>query len=313
MVKRFKDNKWTTGLNLATTNDQRSNGFFDQSSMANVVISRTVSVGYNLNSSFEYVEKAFKPLSGFAPDSSYVLSSVTNNYMWKGKEASPLNFYWLTNSLQHKFRMINDTHESIYGELEWGNMFRSGATILLVPFIGREYLPYDWNFSGDITIPGNYYSYSGVKIQYDSRQTKPLNYTVVATMNGFYAGERINLSANGYYAINKNFRVTYKYDFNHFNFPQYTSPSDNHEFQSNLFALGIAYTQSIYFSAKALVQYDDVSKTVGGNFRIRINPKEGTDLYIVYNPRLNTSFPPNDRATVDQQTFIIKFSKAFSL
>ena len=56
-VKRFKDNKWMLGANLATTNDRAFGDFFDQSLMANVVISRTVSVGYNLNSSFEYVEK----------------------------------------------------------------------------------------------------------------------------------------------------------------------------------------------------------------------------------------------------------------
>jgi hypothetical protein len=312
-VKRFKDNKWMVGINLATTNDTHSGDFFAQSNMANLVINRTVSVGYNLTSSFEYVEKGFKPLSGFAPDSAYMLSTVTNNYMWKGKETSGLNFYWLTNSLQHKYRTINQTHESLYTELEWGNMFRSGATILLVPSGGREYLPYDWNFSGDIIIPANYYSYAGIKIQYGSRQTKPLNYTLAGNINGFYGGVRVNLAANGYYAINKNFRVNYKYDFNEFHFPSHSSVTGNSDFRSNLVSVGIAFTQSIYFSAKALVQYDDISKTIGGNFRIRINPKEGTDLYIVYNPRLNTIFPPNERATIDQQTLIVKFTKAFSL
>jgi hypothetical protein len=313
VVKRFKDNKWMLGANLATTNDQTFGDFFDQSLMANVVISRTVSVGYNLNSSFEYVEKNFKPLSGFAPDSAYVLSSVTTNYMWKGKESSQLNFYWLTNSTQHKYRTINETHESIYSEVEWGNMFRSGATILFVPFAGREYLPYNWSFAADITIPAQYYSYTGLKLQYGSRQTRPLNYTITAIANGFYGGDRFNLAASGYYAINKNFRITYKYDFNHFHFPRHNSPTANSDFKSNLVSCGVAYTHSIYFSAKALVQYDDVSKTVGGNFRIRINPKEGTDLYIVYNPRLNTIFPPTERSTIDQQTFIIKFTKAFSM
>jgi hypothetical protein len=312
-IKRFKDNKWMVGVNLATTNDRQSNRFFSQSNMANLVINRTVSVGYNLTSSFEYVEKSFKPASGFAPDSAYMLSAVTNNYMWKGKETSKLNFYWLTNSIQHKYRTINQTHESLYAELEWGNMFRSGATILLVPLGGREYLPYDWNFSGDIIIPANYYSYAGLKIQFGSRQTKPINYTLTGTINGFFGGFRVNLGANGYYAINKNFRISYKYDFNDFHFPRHNSATGNSDFRSNLVSVGIAFTQSIYFSAKALVQYDDISKTVGGNFRIRINPKEGTDLYIVYNPRLNTIFPPNERVTIDQQTIIVKFTTAFGL
>lgn len=95
--------------------------------------------------------------------------------------------------------------------------------------------------------------------------------------------------------------------------PKAMATNGESQYQSNLVACGIAFTQSIYFSAKALMQYDDISKTVGGNFRLRINPKEGTDLFIVYNPRLHTAFPNRERPIVDQQSFIIKFTKTFSL
>jgi hypothetical protein len=312
-VKRFKDNKWIAAMNLGITNDKGLTTDLNHSSMANIMLTRVTALGYNHSTSLEYTGKNFRPMAGFAPDSAYVLATVSNGHIWKWKESKKKNLYWVTNSVNYKYRTINQTHESIYTELELGNSFRNGSNIVVTPLAGSEYLPYDWNFRGDITIVKEYYAYSGVKVRYDSKQTNRLNYSMTGQENGFYGGNRFNFFLNGYYAINRNFRIAYKYDFNSFRFPESFSLSNNSNYQSNLVAIGLAYTKSIYFSAKALVQYDDISKTIGSNFRVRINPKEGTDLFIVYNPRLNTAFPNLERPIIDQQTFILKFSKALSL
>lgn len=312
-LKRFKDNTWVAGVNLAATNDKNVSGSFTESALANVVLNRVTTVGFNHSTALEYAGKNFKPLSGFAPDSAYVSINLSNGYIWKWKDSSTKNLYWFTHLITYKYRTINHTHESMYSELELGSSFKNGANLIFTPFGGREYLPYDWNFHGDILVPSGYYNYPGIRIRYDSKQTRLLNYAITAQRNGFYSGNRFNFLLNGYYAINRNFRVTYKYEFNAFQFPESSSPSGNAKFQSNVVALGLAYTQSIYFSAKALIQYDDISKTIGANFRIRYNPKEGTDLFVVYNPRVNTFFPNHEGSVIDQQTFIIKFAKAISL
>lgn len=316
VLKRFKDNKWIAGTNLAVTNDISVPGYFNESAMANIVLSRSETVGYNHTTSLEYAEKNFKPRIGFAPDSAYILATISNGYIWKWRKSQKSNLYWITHHVNYKYRTINHTHESVYSALELGNSFKNGSNIILTPMIGREYLPYDWNFSGDIIIPSQYYRNHGIKIRYDSKQTKRLNYSLTNQVNGFYGGRRFNLLLNGYYAINRNFRFTYKYEYNFFQFPGSFSAYQNSGVQSNLIVVGLAYTPSIHISAKALVQFDDISKTIGGNFRLRYNPKEGTDLFIVYNPRANTAFPNFEghrTFVVDQQTFIIKFSKALSL
>jgi len=46
----------------------------------------------------------------------------------------------------------------------------------------------------------------------------------------------------------------------------------------------LIYSFTTQTSSTSLVQYDNVSKTVGANFRFRYNPKEGTDLYVVTIP-----------------------------
>ena len=314
-VKRFRDNKWIAGLAMAATNDKRS-GFFNTSTMASLNLSRVATVGYNHSTLLEYAGEHFKPMSGFAADSSYLLTTISNGFTWKWKDSRKSNLYWFTHSATLKHRLINHTEELVTMSLELGNAFKNGANLIVTPFAGREYLPYPWNFRNDIVIPLDYYSSRGIKLTYEGKQTGRLNYTVTTQYNQFYGGRQANLSLNGYYAINKNFRVTYKYQHNSFDFPKSFSESDQGDFHSNLLAVGVNYTSSIYFSIKALVQYDDVSKTIGSNLRLRFNPKEGTDLYIVYNPRINTSFSmpgKRDQWLLDQQLLIIKFSKALSL
>jgi hypothetical protein len=41
-------------------------------------------------------------------------------------------------------------------------------------------------------------------------------------------------------------------------------------------------------SAAAFVQYNSAANLVTGNFRLRYNPREGVDFYLVYDESLNS-------------------------
>ena len=75
----------------------------------------------------------------------------------------------------------------------------------------------------------------------------------------------------------------------------------------------LSYYFSIRLSVKLLSQYDELSNMINSNVRVRYNPREGTDLYIVFNQGLNSdiaNLKPN-LPLVNNQAFIIKYSKAF--
>lgn len=73
-------------------------------------------------------------------------------------------------------------------------------------------------------------------------------------------------------------------------------------------------TLTTAFSASAMVQYDGGNDAVIGNVRIRFNPSEGTDLYLVYNEGLNTDrlrkspVPP----VSSDRTVLLKFNDTFN-
>ena len=68
-------------------------------------------------------------------------------------------------------------------------------------------------------------------------------------------------------------------------------------------------------SGIALIQYNSAADIVLANFRIRYNPREGQDLYLVYNELRNTdrfgSIPV--LPVVPERTFLVKYSYTFTL
>jgi hypothetical protein len=66
-------------------------------------------------------------------------------------------------------------------------------------------------------------------------------------------------------------------------------------------------------SAVGFVQYNDSEHAVIANVRLRYNPREGNDLYIVWNESLvtdRTSFVPVQPLSTER-TIVVKYSHTF--
>ena len=72
---------------------------------------------------------------------------------------------------------------------------------------------------------------------------------------------------------------------------------------------------STKFSTSAFIQYSSEARAVIGNIRFRYNPREGVDLYLVYDETLNTQrdrlfpVPPFSSG----RTVMVKYSYTFTL
>lgn len=68
-------------------------------------------------------------------------------------------------------------------------------------------------------------------------------------------------------------------------------------------------------TVSAFLQYSSDLRQLSMNIRLRYNPAEGTDLYIVYNEGINTIIgeyiPPLPRRT--NRTILIKYNYTFVL
>ena len=131
----------------------------------------------------------------------------------------------------------------------------------------------------------------------------------------FYGGHRITIQPNFTFVFNKHLNARIEYEYDHIKFPDEYSDIGNGLFRSNLVRLSASYYFSSKVSFKILSQYDELNRVVSSNFRCRYNPREGTDLYIVFNQGLNTDVTRMDPhlPVVNNQAVIVKFVKTFTL
>lgn len=312
----FFNDKWLAGFGIATTYDSTVKSAFHDNGFYNIFAFKNAGVGYTHAFDFELAGKNFNPEMGFNPEREFGFVSISNGKKIQFKRNIPLNFWRVNTTLDYRWKTDTKLTETKVARLEFGLDWKKGSTLDLTLIEYKEDRLFEpFTLNEHISAPKGYYKmYSGEgSFTYDISK----NYTLgFATQVGdFYGGLRFKAAPDFSYFINRYLRVGANYEFNEIKFPTGFSDNGNSLFKSNLLAANIVVSASSKFSVKLLAQYDDISDSFGGNLRIRYNPKEGTDLFIVYNSLFNTH-PLDAKPTLnvlEQQTIVIKFATTFGL
>lgn len=105
------------------------------------------------------------------------------------------------------------------------------------------------------------------------------------------------LNINGFYQVN---RLRF--------------PKRDDTFTAHIGRFRMEYYFSKELSTSAFVQYSNAAEQITSNFRLRYNPKEGNDLYIVYNEGFNTdrfSHTP-ELPLSNRRTLLVKYTYTFN-
>ena len=137
-------------------------------------------------------------------------------------------------------------------------------------------------------------------------------YKITTTINAgsFYDGRRVTINLNPSAAISKHFQLEGIYELNAVEFPD-----RNQKFRGHIGQLKISAFLNSKLSLVSLVQYNSANDKIITNIRFRYNPREGNDLYIVYDEGLNTDrqreIPVLPRTNI--RTILVKYSYTFNI
>jgi hypothetical protein len=98
------------------------------------------------------------------------------------------------------------------------------------------------------------------------------------TAGQFYDGNIFSVQASPILNLSASVQLTGVYQFSAVSFPDREQRLNSH-----IARLNILYMYSNKLSASTFVQINNGDNIFIGNFRIRYNPKEGNDFYLVYN------------------------------
>lgn len=315
LVHAFND-KWKAGFGVSTTYDTSVTSAIDNNEFLNVFAFKNVSEGLTHGLDFEYAGSKFNPAMGFNPETDYGFISLDNGCISKINGDGLFNSWTLNTNLAYRWKLESQLTETKFANIQGGLNWKKGSSINITAAAYKEDRLYDnFELNDHISVPVGYYHMFTNEINLNYDQSKSYTGGLYAQYGDYYGGKIISVAPNLNYIINRFFRVGLNYSFNRIDFPENYSDNGNAVYKSNLVSGNFLLTLSSKFSIKLLAQYDDNSNSYGGNLRIRYNPREGTDLYIVYNSSLNTNRLETKPTLplVDSQTIIIKYAITFGL
>jgi hypothetical protein len=162
---------------------------------------------------------------------------------------------------------------------------------------------------GDVDIPAGRYTFDGVESMISTPFSLPVRLQLGSYVGTFYDGQGFGLSFQPTWTISGGLEIEGRYEYTHANFDE-----RGQKLRIHLAGIKPRFMFSNALSATLFVQYNSDSDEVVTNFRIRYNPKEGTDLYIVYNDNINTDryldIPTLPLHSV--QSLVVKYTYTFT-
>jgi hypothetical protein len=140
-----------------------------------------------------------------------------------------------------------------------------------------------FNLSDDVYIPSGKYGFNQFETHLNSPQSNPFVLGVDFTGGSFYGGSRLSFGFEPLWNIGSTLQLGLKYEYNILQFK-----NRNQSFKEGVAGFKALVMLTTKLSASVFVQYNGAEDAVITNFRLRFNPSEGNDFYIVLNEGRNT-------------------------
>jgi hypothetical protein len=192
----------------------------------------------------------------------------------------------------------------------WEFSTKSGFGGAIWPSINADNLTEDFELSDEVSVPVGRYVYPSLTFMFQTPSGRLFNTFLMGNVGGYYDGWRVSLGLMPTWSGIPNVEIGGMLQYNAVRFP-----ARGESFYAPLGQLKVLATLSVQVSLTALVQYSAADHAVSANFRFRFNPREGTDIYIVYNDGLNTDrlvrvpYPPlsTGRALLIKANYMFNF------
>lgn len=256
----------------------------------------------------------YNPVIGFADDNGYGELNARYSYRFQAPEKSKLYSYYIRSNNRYRMRVETGQRETFANSVWVDFFYKSQADFQFSLFdYTIDFLPFDWHLNEHNAIKSGDYKMLRHFFNWTSSLAKQYLWTLSGSYGDFYGGKRLYLAPNLTWRLNKHLATEITYEFNNIRFIKYLEEDRKTVFNSHLLRVGFSYLFSVKLSLKLFAQYDNLSRTIGSNFRFRYNPREGTDLYLVINRDSNTyrrSFDPHLPA-FNGQAVTVKFVRTF--
>ena len=142
----------------------------------------------------------------------------------------------------------------------------------------KEGVDEDFDLSDDVMVPAGEYGFTAFEAMIFTPSSKPIGAMINFEAGGFFDGNIVSVGVEPILNLSASLQLSGAYQFNNVSFPD-----RNQSMQAHIVRASILYMYSTKLSASAFAQLNNANEVFVGNFRLRYNPREGNDFYLVYN------------------------------
>lgn len=250
-------------------------GISDNDSAAGVGFALTNNNGFNGGVAVKRFESNFNPALGFANRTGVEDFSVQSGYSHRFSSG-----YLQT----YDFRLTGRRYDSIGGGLESQTILfqpfsisnRSGDRFLWISKYNKEVLIAPFEISPGVIIPAGEYHFNDDGFTFRTAGFREWSGSISYIHGNFYSGTFDRSWADITWKPSPKFNTTISYDIQFVDLPE-------GKFTTRILSGGIDYIFSKSLSWINLIQYDNVSETMGINMRLHWIPEEGQEFFFVIN------------------------------
>lgn len=307
-IRAFKDNYLDLKFSQSYSSEIENKRFSDNTFLR-VFMERRNNKGWGYKSAFNWSGNDFIPGIGFLRRVSVYSFDERLLYGWVPGESSFL--------YTHQVYMKYISHYNTKGNLEtisagpgWAYETRNKYTVEIEPEFHKEILSDTFYIDKNTYVPEGNYSFFSLKGKLWTSASSRFNVKTDYELGQYYDGSVVSLKFKPQWSVSHSVKLDAQYQYN-----RVKLPDRDQKYLSHIIGLKLLYMFSTKISASAFIQYSSSEDVYLTNLRVRYNPREGNDFYIVFNEGRNTDIfrEPIELPHVGYQTIQFKYSYTFIL
>jgi Domain of unknown function (DUF5916) len=283
IIRLFGDDYLDIRWSQTFENDLRNNSLQDPTFLM-AVWERRATKGLSYGLGYTRSGQHFNPGIGFEMMDDYTVLRSNLGYGFISGESSRLYSHSFETRAMYRTYIEDGSLMSFTNFSGWKfqtkNQWQGNITLVYTADNLKESLEIS---PDELYIDPGRYNYLSMRGNISTPMSKPLYLMFMTELGQFFDGNRISFRLQPTWNMSKHFELGGTYNFDHVNISKRDVSMTNH-----IAGIKALYMLNTRFSVNAFIQYNTLFHGIITNLRLRYNPKEGNDLYLVFNEDRNT-------------------------